>query len=530
MIRITNVKLPLDERGQVQSEVLKRLGIGTTAINGIHIYKESIDARKKDSIHFVYTVDVEADHEVEIIKRLRNPDVQETPELEYERVKSGASPLKHRPVVIGSGPAGLFSALLLSEQGYKPIILERGKDVIRRSQDVGLFWSQGILSTESNVQFGEGGAGTFSDGKLTTLIKDRRCRKVLQDLVSAGAPEDILYSYKPHVGTDILRQVVKGIRERIITNGGEVRFEAKVTDIHVERGAVVALRVNGNETIPVTAVILAVGHSARDTFSMLLGRGVTLVPKPFSIGARIEHPQALIDEAQYGRYAGHKNLGAADYKLSYHSKTERSAYTFCMCPGGLVVAAASEEGRVVTNGMSEHARTRPNANSALLVGVSPEDYEDNHPLAGVEFQRHFEERAFVVGGGKYRAPVQTVRDFLAERPSSTLGSVVSSYRPGVEPADLRQCLPNYVVSTMREALLDFDRKLRGFSHPEALLTGVETRSSSPVRITRGENGESNIAGLYPAGEGAGYAGGIISAAVDGMKAAEAIMQKFLPLA
>ena len=526
MIRITNVKLPLDERGQVDDAVLKKLGLGATAINGIHIFKESIDARKKDSIQFVYTVDVEADHEVEIVKRLRNPDVQETPELEYERVVSGSSPLKHRPVVIGSGPAGLFAALLLSEQGYKPIILERGKDVARRSYDVGLFWSQGVLNTESNVQFGEGGAGTFSDGKLTTLIKDKRCRKVLQDLVSAGAPEDILYSYKPHVGTDILRQVVKGIRERIIANGGEVRFEAKVTDIHIERGSVVAVEVNGNEIIHTTAVILAVGHSARDTFSMLLGRGVTLVPKPFSIGARIEHPQALIDEAQYGRYAGHKNLGAADYKLSYHSKTQRSAYTFCMCPGGLVVAAASEEGRVVTNGMSEHARSRPNANSALLVGVSPEDYADNHPLAGVEFQRHYEERAFVVGGGKYRAPVQTVRDFLEERPSNTIGSVVPSYQPGVQPTDLSLCLPNYVVSTMREALLEFNRKLRGFAHPEALLTGVETRSSSPVRITRGDDGESNVAGLYPAGEGAGYAGGIISAAVDGMKAAEAIIQKF----
>ena len=529
MIRVTNVKLPLNERGQVHNEVLRRLGVGASAINSMHIYKESIDARKKDNIQFVYTVDVEADQEGEIIRQLRSSDVQETPELDYERVKAGTTPLKNRPVVVGSGPAGLFAALLLSEQGYRPIVLERGKDVTRRALDVGVFWSQGVLNTESNVQFGEGGAGTFSDGKLTTLIKDKRCRKVLQDLVSAGAPEDILYSYKPHVGTDILRQVVKGIRERIIANGGEVRFEAKVTDIRIERGAVVAVRINDKEDLPTTALILAVGHSARDTFSMLLGRGVTLVPKPFSIGARIEHPQALIDEAQYGRYAGHKNLGAADYKLSYHSKTGRSAYTFCMCPGGLVVAAASEDGRLVTNGMSEHARNRSNANSALLIGVSPADFTDNHPLAGLEFQRHYEERAFIVGGGSYRAPAQTVRDFLGERQSLTLGSVVPSYRPGVEPADLSQCLPRYVVSTMREALLDFNRKIRGFAHPEALLTGVETRSSSPVRITRGDDGESNISGLYPAGEGAGYAGGIISAAVDGMKAAEAIIQKFSPL-
>lgn len=529
MIRVNNIKLTLDERGHVRPRVYKKLGLPPSAISGIHIYKESIDARRKDNIQFVYTVDVVVENEAAVLKKIRDADVQATPLLDYEDVSPGEESLKHRPIVIGTGPAGLFAALLLAEQGYKPLVFERGKDVDSRSHDVNLFWSKGLLNTESNVQFGEGGAGTFSDGKLTTLIKDKRCRKVLKELVKAGAPEDILYSHKPHVGTDVLRGVVKAIRRQIVSAGGEVRFAAKVTDIITSRGEIVGVEVNGQEVIPASVVILAVGHSSRDTFAMLLSRGVEIVPKPFSVGARIEHPQSLIDEAQYGRFAGHKNLGAADYKLSYHSKTGRTAYTFCMCPGGFVVAAASETGRVVTNGMSEHARNSTNANSAVLVGVSPADFPSNHPLAGVEFQRHYEEKAFSLAGSCYRAPVQTLGDFLAGRPSKAIGKIIPSYLPGVEPADLAECLPGYVVSTMREALTDFDRKLRGFVHPSAVLTGVETRSSSPVRIMRNDDCESKLLGLYPAGEGAGYAGGIVSAAVDGIKVAEAIVVRYKPV-
>lgn len=525
MIRVSNIKTPLAERGEISTAVLKKLRIPQAAIKRLHIYKESIDARHKDSIQFVYTVDVEVDNEVAVLSQAQSADVNLTPELDYEPVASGAKPLINRPVVVGSGPAGLFAGLILAEQGYKPLIIERGQDVDARAKTVEHFWATGELKIDCNVQFGEGGAGTFSDGKLTTMIRDKRCRRVLQDLVQSGAPEDILYSYKPHVGTDILREVVKGVRQRIIACGGEVRFGAKLTDIRVDRGRITGIEVNYSEILPTDVLVIALGHSARDSFDMLLARGVDIVPKPFSVGARIEHPQALIDEAQYGRFAGHKNLGAADYKLSYHSPTGRSAYTFCMCPGGQVVAAASEEGRVVTNGMSEQARNGPNANSALLVGVSPDDFGSS-PLAGVEFQRRIEEHAFALTKGGFRAPAQTVGDFLAGNPSIQLGGVLPSYRPGVELTDLSLCLPKYVISTMAAALRDFDRKLRGFAYKEAVFTGVETRSSSPVRILRNDIYEANISGLYPAGEGAGYAGGIVSAAVDGIKVAEAIIQTY----
>lgn len=528
MIRIHNLKTSLDNRGEVLPLVLKKLRLPESSVRSLHIYKEAIDARHKGSIQFVYTVDVAIDGEELILKRNRDADVAPAPELEYTPVRKGSTVLASRPVIVGAGPAGLFAGLLLAEMGFKPLLLERGDDVDRRAAVVDDFWRSGRLNPRTNVQFGEGGAGTFSDGKLTTNIKDPRCRKVLKELVAAGAPMDILYSYKPHVGTDILRDVVKAIRLRIVALGGEVKFNAHVTDIQVNRGSVTGAVVNHHETLPAEVLIVALGHSARDTFSMLLEKGVSIVPKPFSIGARIEHPQAVVDEAQYGSAAGHKNLGAADYKLSHHSVLGRSAYTFCMCPGGLVVAAASEEGGVVTNGMSEHARNRPNANSALLVGVSPEDFGDSHPLAGAKFQRHWEERAFKLGGSSYRAPAQTVADFMAGRPSTQWGKVTPSYQPGVEPADLTKCLPDYVVATMRDAIEVFGRKLKGFSFPSAVLTGVETRSSSPIRINRGEDGESNIAGLYPAGEGAGFAGGIVSAAVDGLRIAECIIMKYCP--
>jgi len=384
------------------------------------------------------------------------------------------------------------------------------------------------LDPECNVQFGEGGAGTFSDGKLTTLIRDKRCRKVLEEMVLAGAPEEILYINKPHVGTDNLRTVVKNIRKKINSLGGEVRFNSKVTDIIIKQNKIESVVINQAEKLDVDVLLLAPGHSARDTFMMLYSKDVRMAPKPFSVGVRVEHPQKLIDQAQYKEFAGHKKLGPADYKLAYHASNGRSAYTFCMCPGGMVVPASSEEGCVVTNGMSLYARNAPNANSALLVGVNPEDFGSDHPLAGVEFQRKWERKAFALGGGGFSAPAQLLGDFLADRPSTVLGSVVPSYQIGVRPADLKECLPGYVTDTLREAIPAMEMKLRGFARPDAVITGVETRSSSPVRIIRNENFESGVRGLYPAGEGAGYAGGIISSAVDGIKVAEAIASRYCP--
>jgi len=527
MIRISNIKLPLEQRGAVQSGALKKLGVPAAMLRSLRIHKESIDARDKRHIQFVYVVDVELEEELLFMGRRPREDVVLVSSEEYLPVAAGMIALVGRPVIIGSGPAGMFAALLLAERGYRPLLLERGDNVDDRTMKVAAFWRTGILDTESNVQFGEGGAGTFSDGKLTTSIRDPRCGKVLLDLVAAGAPREILYVHKPHVGTDVLRGVVKQIRERIEAAGGEVRFRSAVTDLRIDRGAVSGVIVNGQDTIPTSAVVLAVGHSARDTFAMLLKSGVDIVPKAYAMGARIEHAQALIDEAQYGAFAGHPNLGPAEYKLAYTATSGRAAYTFCMCPGGAVVAAASELGGVVTNGMSEQARNRPNANSALLVGVTPEDFFDRHPLAGVAYQRHWEERAFVQGGSDCRAPIQTVGDFLHGRKTAQWGKVQPTYIPGVEGSDLAGCLPMFVSETMKEALLHFDRKIKGFASHDALLTGVETRSSSPVRILRDAGLESNVRGLYPAGEGAGYAGGIMSAAVDGIKVGEAIIGKYI---
>jgi len=529
MLRVTGVKLSLDEdKSLLRNKIAKKIRVNENDIIKYIIFRESIDARKSEQIFFVYTVDVKLANEQAVLKRLKSGEVTVTPPMDYRFVQPGHKVLHHRPVVVGLGPAGLFAGLLLARMGYRPVVLERGADVDTRTQIVSSFWQTGRLDKDCNVQFGEGGAGAFSDGKLTTLIKDKRCRKVLEEMVRAGAPGEIIYSYKPHIGTDILKTVVKNIRRKIIELGGEVRFNNQVTDIFTEGNRLTGLEINGEYTMDAEVVLLAIGHSARDTFAMLHSRGLLMSSKAFSIGVRVEHPQSLINRAQHKNFAGHPRLGPAEYKLAYHSPAGRSAYTFCMCPGGVVVAAASEEGGVVTNGMSEHARDRQNANSALLVGVRPSDFGSDHPLAGVEFQRKWEGQAFSLGGGNYIAPAQLVGDFLSGRSSSGPGGVEPSYSRGVKFTDLKDCLPGYVTATLKEAIMNFDRKLKGFAMPDAVLTGVETRSSSPVRISRDEKCRSNIAGIYPAGEGPGYAGGIISSAVDGIKVAEAIASIFKP--
>ena len=530
MIRVAGLKLSLEEgEERLLTLIAKKLRVKTHEIKEWHIYKQSVDARKDKMIYFVYTVDVAVRNEKYLLSRLNDPDLSLAPDLSYEVVEAGGEVLKSPPVIIGTGPAGLFAGLLLAQKGYQPLLLERGDEVDQRSDKVRHFWNTGELDPESNVQFGEGGAGTFSDGKLTTLIKDKRCRKVLEELVQSGAPPEILYSFKPHIGTDVLQRVVKNLRQRITELGGQVLFRSKVTDLVLTNQELQGLVINDRERITCQAAILAVGHSARDTFLMLYKNKVQMVPKPFSIGARIEHPQSLIDKIQYKHFAGHPRLGPADYKLAYHGRNGRSAYTFCMCPGGMVVAAASEPGQVVTNGMSEHARDGKNANSALLVGVTPEDFGDGDPLSGIAFQRLWESRAFNLGGGNYKAPAQLVGDFLQGKPSASWGAVIPTYPRGVVLTDLHQCLPPYVTDTLKEALLSFNQKMPGFAWEEAILTGVETRSSSPVRIVRNDNFQASLAGLYPAGEGAGYAGGIVSAAVDGLRVAEAIIRRYRPL-
>lgn len=530
MIRISGIRIPItrDNPDELERKICSRLNIRGKDLISFSIFKQSIDARKKNIVYFVYTVDAECVGESELLARNPGQSLSETPDMGYSYVEPGSSPLPCRPVVVGTGPAGLFAGLILAEMGYNPLLIERGLDAERRKSAVFRFWEKALLDPECNVQFGEGGAGTFSDGKLTTQTRDTRNRKVIEEFIAAGAPEEIIYSYKPHIGTDKLLTTVQNLRQKIIAAGGEVRFGCKLTDIRLEGSQLTAVVVNNSEVIPVSALVLAVGHSARDTYEMLHKRGAAMAQKAFSIGARIEHPQEMINRTQHGSFAGHSKLGAADYKLAYHSPNGRTAYTFCMCPGGTVVAAASDIGQVVTNGMSEYARDGRNANSAFLVNVGPGDYGSDHPLAGIVFQQRWEHLAFALGGSNCSAPVQLLGDFVHDRKGSAVGTVKPTYTPGVQPADLRECLPAFIVETLKEAVPHLDKKLRGFAIEEAVLTGVETRSSSPVRILRDDSFQSNIAGLYPAGEGAGYAGGIVSSAVDGIKAAEAIAKKYKP--
>lgn len=526
MLRLTEVKLPLDHpESAIQAAILKRLGIGPDQLVGYTIARRGYDARKPDAIAFVYTLDVELNNEPAVFKRLRGDrHVSSTPDTRYRLVARAPDNPASRPVVIGMGPGGLFAGLILAQMGFRPIILERGKAVRERTKDTFGLWRQGKLDPESNVQFGEGGAGTFSDGKLHSGIKDpeHRARKVLEEFVKAGAPPEILYVSKPHIGTFRLVSMVEQMRATIQALGGEIRFQSRVDDIDIDHGQVRAVVLADGERIATDHVVLAVGHSARDTFQMLHDRGVYIEAKPFSIGFRIEHPQSLIDRCRFGQNAGNPLLGAADYKLVHHCANGRSVYSFCMCPGGTVVAAASEPGRVVTNGMSQYSRSERNANSGIVVDITPADYPGD-PLAGIAFQRRWEERAFELGGSDYRAPAQLVGDFLAGKPSTALGSVQPSYTPGVHLCDLSTALPDYAIAAIREAIPAFDKQIKGFAMHDAVLTGVETRTSSPVRIKRGEDFQSlNTRGLYPTGEGAGYAGGILSAAVDGIKVAEAV--------
>lgn len=527
MIRINEIKVSLDEEESIlKKKASKILKINEKYIKSYTIYKKSIDARKKDDVHFTYSVDVIISlDEEQIASKCKSNKVQIVKPYKYE-LPANNRHSKFRPVVVGFGPAGMFAGLILAQSGLQPIVLERGKDVDTRTKDVNRFWQTRELNEESNVQFGEGGAGTFSDGKLTTGIKSPYIKKILQELYEAGAPEEILYSSKPHIGTDRLAIVVKNIRKRIEELGGEVRLECKLEKLITANGFVhgVTYTHKGKQfDLETDSVIMAIGHSARDTVEMLYNMGVEIIQKPFSVGARIEHPQKLIDKAQYGSFAGHKKLGAADYKLACHGLHERGAYTFCMCPGGTVVAAASEKECVIVNGMSSLARDGENANSALLVGIEPKDFPSDHALAGIYYQREIEHTAYELAGSNYKAPAQLVGDFLKGIESKALGNVNPTCPTGVTLTNLDNCLPAKVSATMKSAIVEMDKKLNGFNLYDAVLTAPETRSSSSVRILRDDLLQCNIRGVYPCGEGAGYAGGIISAAVDGVKCAHAVL-------
>jgi uncharacterized FAD-dependent dehydrogenase len=531
MIRITELRLPLEHPPEaLPAAIAQRLGLPAADLRGFSVFRRSHDARKKSALTFIYTVDVDVANENALLERFADDaKIGPTPDTRYHfadiapRAEAAA-----RPVIVGFGPAGIFAALVLAQMGFKPIVLERGKAVRERTKDTWGLWRNKVLDPESNVQFGEGGAGTFSDGKLYSQVKDPRHlgRKVLTEFVKAGAPAEILYVAKPHIGTFRLVSMVEHMRREIESLGGEVRFQSRVAGLSIERGdgggRIRGVKLASGEEIEANQVILALGHSARDTFAMLHEAGVFMEAKPFSVGFRIEHPQSLIDRARLGVNSGNPLLGAADYKLVYHASNGRSVYSFCMCPGGQVVAATSEANCVVTNGMSQYSRAERNANAGIVVGITPADYPGG-PLAGIALQRELESRAFELGGGTYEAPGQLVGDFLAGRASTALGSVVPSYQPGVHLTDLSTALPPYAIAAIREALPAFGRQIRGFDLADAVLTGVETRTSSPLRITRDENCQSvNIKGLYPAGEGAGYAGGILSAGIDGIRIAEAV--------
>lgn len=534
MIRITELSLPLGHSAEaLRTAIVGRLGIAEADLLDYTVFKRSYDARKKNSvILFIYIIDLNVRDEAEVLARFADdPHIRPAPDTNYYPVAQAPVGLSQRPLVVGLGPCGLFAALLLAQMGFKPIVLERGKDVRRRTKDTWALWRKKVLTPESNVQFGEGGAGLFSDGKLYSQIKDPKfyARKVMQEFVRAGAPEEIVYVSKPHIGTFRLTGVVAAMRDEIIALGGEVRFESKVTDLLVQDGQLEGVVLADGTTLHSRHVVLALGHSARDTFRMLQRRDVFMEAKPFAIGFRIEHPQGMIDQARLGKYAGHPELGAADYKLVYHARNGRAVYSFCMCPGGTVVAATSEPERVVTNGMSQYSRNERNANAGIVVGINPEQDFPGGPLAGLEFQERLESRAYELGGGDYCAPAQLVGDFIRGVPSSSFGEVEPSYKPGVRLGDLSPSLPEYVIEAIREALPAFGKQIRGFDRDDAVLTGIETRTSSPVRITRDpETLQSlNLRGLFPAGEGAGYAGGILSAGVDGIKVAEAVAKAIL---
>ncbi len=528
MLRLSNIKLPLEHTdADLRLVISTKLAIEDSELLSYSVYKRSYDARQKKNIFFIYSLNVETSKNEQLLEQFaEDAQVKSRTDDRYHFVTQAPEQITQRPIVIGLGPCGLFVGLILAQMGFKPIILERGKAVRERTVDTFGLWQKGNLNPESNVQFGEGGAGTFSDGKLYTQIKDphHHGRKVLQEFVAAGAPEEILYLSKPHIGTFRLVPIIEKMRATIESLGGEIRFEQRVDDVLIENERVHGVILAGGETLLSQHIVCAIGHSARDTFQMLFDKGVYIEAKPFSIGFRIEHPQSLIDQCRFGDYAGHELLGAADYKLVHHCKNGRSVYSFCMCPGGTVVAATSEPGHIVTNGMSQYSRNERNANSAIVVGIEPDQDYPGHPLAGLALQDRLEKQAFVLGGANYDAPAQLVGDFLKNNPSQTLGKVEPSYKPGIKLVDLSASLPEYAIAAIREAIPAFDKKIRGFAMQDAVLTAVETRTSSPICIKRDRDSlqSINIQGLYPAGEGAGYAGGILSAAVDGIKIAEAV--------
>lgn len=527
MLRLTEIKLPLNhDENAINAAILAKLKLTPDQLHSVNVFKRGFDARKKTDIQLIYTLDIEVANEAALLQQFAtDPHVKPSPDTRYKFVAQAPAQLTERPIVIGLGPCGLFAGLLLAQMGFKPIILERGKEVRERTKDTFGFWRGKALNPESNVQYGEGGAGTFSDGKLYSQVKDPKHygRKVMSEFVAAGAPDEIMYVSKPHIGTFKLVAMVEKMRASIIALGGEIRFSSRVDDLHIDNGQLTGLTLSNGEQLHSRHIVLAVGHSARDTFQMLYDKGVYVEAKPFSIGFRIEHEQSMIDECRFGPNAGNPILGAADYKLVHHCSNGRSVYSFCMCPGGTVVAAASEHGGVVTNGMSQYSRHERNANSAIVVGIDPQRDYPGHPLAGIALQRKLEQQAFKLGGENYHAPAQLIGDFLSGRPSTELGDVKPSYTPNIKLTDLALALPDFAVAAIREAIPAFDKQIKGFAKADGLLTGVETRTSSPICIKRGADYQSiNVKGLYPAGEGAGYAGGILSAGIDGIKVAEAV--------